>query len=160
MHQSDSRMRALIGLWILAGLMVVGVNGTMLLSLLDEPLAGYSSGVRNADRAFRQYRMRLTAEAEKMTSGMERLTSWFDTRGCGRRTTAIAKNAHFAVVGQKDGPSESGAADVEWHYDQSIKRWVDQAAGPIGRAHLCPRGATRRFHREADCPWGRLFGPG
>jgi hypothetical protein len=78
MHQSDSRMRALIGLWILAGLMVVGVNGTMLLSLLDEPLAGYSSGVRNADRAFRQYRMRLTAETEKMTSGMKRLTSWFD----------------------------------------------------------------------------------
>ena len=77
MHQSDSRMHALIGLWILAGLGVVGVYGTMLLSLLDEPLAGYSNGVRNADRAFRQYRMRLTAEAEKITSGMELLTSWF-----------------------------------------------------------------------------------
>jgi hypothetical protein len=67
----------LIGLWILAGLMVGGVNGTMLLSLLDEPIAGYSSEVRNADRAFQQYRMLLAAEAEKITSGMERLTSWF-----------------------------------------------------------------------------------
>jgi hypothetical protein len=91
MHQSDSRMHALIGLWILAGLMVVGVNGTMLLSLLDEPLAGYSSGVRNADRAFRQYRMRLTAEAEKITSGMERLTSWF-TPGLWKKKNRYCKN--------------------------------------------------------------------
>jgi hypothetical protein len=77
MLRSGSRIHILIGLWILAGLVVVGINATMLLSLLDEPLAGYSDGVRNADRAFRQYRMRSTAEAEKITSGMERLSSWF-----------------------------------------------------------------------------------
>ena len=77
MHRSDSRIQALIGFWILAGLVMVGLNAAMLLSLLDEPLAGHSDGVRNADRAFRQYRLRLTAEAEKITSGMERLTSWF-----------------------------------------------------------------------------------
>jgi len=77
MHRSGNRVHALIGLWILAGLVVVGVNGSMLMSLLDEPLAGYSSDVRNADRGFRNYRMLLTAEAEKITSGMELLTSWF-----------------------------------------------------------------------------------
>ena len=56
MQQSGSRVQALIGLWILTGLVVVGINGAMLMSLLDEPLAGYSPGVRTADRGFRQYR--------------------------------------------------------------------------------------------------------
>ncbi len=77
MHRLGSRTHALIGLWILAGLAVMGVNGTMLMSLLDEPLAGYSSGVREADRGFRHYRMLLTAEAETITSGMDRLANRF-----------------------------------------------------------------------------------
>jgi hypothetical protein len=77
MHLFGNRIHALIGLWILAGLVVVGVNGTALLTLLDEPLVGYSSFVRNADRAFRQYRTRLDTETEKITSGMDLLASWF-----------------------------------------------------------------------------------
>jgi hypothetical protein len=47
------------------------------MSLLDEPLAGYSSEVRSADRGFRQYRMLLTAETEKINLGMDLLASWF-----------------------------------------------------------------------------------
>lgn len=77
MHRLGSGIHILIGLWILAGLTVVGINGYMLMSLLDEPLAGYSSEVRNADRGFRQYRILLTAEAEKITSGMDLLASRF-----------------------------------------------------------------------------------
>ena len=77
MHRLGSRIHALIGLWILAGLVVAAINGYMLMSLLDEPLAGYSSGVRNADRGFRQYRMLSAAEAEKITLGMDLLASWF-----------------------------------------------------------------------------------
>lgn len=77
MHRLGNRMHALIGLWILAGLVVAGVNGSILLSLLDEPLAGYSSAVRDADRGFRQYRLRLAAEAEKIASGMDLLASRF-----------------------------------------------------------------------------------
>ncbi len=80
MHRLGSRVHALIGLWILTGLVVVGINGYMLMSLLDEPLAGYSSTVRNADRGFRKYRILLTAEAEKITSTMDLLARRFTPR--------------------------------------------------------------------------------
>ena len=73
-----NRMRALIGLWVLAGLVVLGVNGFMLMALLDEPLVGYSNAARNADQAFRQYRKLLNAESEKITSGMELLANRFN----------------------------------------------------------------------------------
>ena len=91
MHRLGSRMHVLVGLWILAGLVVVGVNGTMLMSLLDEPLTGYSSGVRIADQGFRKYRMLLTAEAEKITSGMDRLISRFKTGVVEEEKTAFKK---------------------------------------------------------------------
>lgn len=77
MHLLGNRMHALIGLWILAGLAVLGLNGYMLMSLLDEPLAGYSSQVRNADQSFRQYRMLLSAETEKINIGMQWLAKRF-----------------------------------------------------------------------------------
>lgn len=77
MNFMGNRMHGLIGLWILAGLIVAGVNGTMLLSLLDEPLAGYSMQVRNADRSFRQYRLIAKMEAEKIDSGMELIANLF-----------------------------------------------------------------------------------
>jgi hypothetical protein len=77
MQRSGSRVQALIGLWILAGLIVVGINGAVFMSLLDEPLAGYSPGVRTADRGFRQYRTLVAAEARKITSGMDFLVSRF-----------------------------------------------------------------------------------
>lgn len=77
MYRWQSNTHALIGLWILAGLAVAGVNGYKLMSLLDAPLAGYSSEVRSADRGFRQYRMLLTAETEKINLGMDLLASWF-----------------------------------------------------------------------------------
>lgn len=91
MHRLGSRMHVLVGLWILAGLVVVGINGTMLMSLLDEPLAGYSSGVRIADQGFRKYRMLVTAEAEKITSGMDRLISRFETEVVEEEKPAIKK---------------------------------------------------------------------
>ena len=75
MHRLEKRMRVLLGLWVLAGLMVAGINGTMLLQLLDEPLAGYSMVVRNASRGFEQYRVLLATEARKITSGMDLLAS-------------------------------------------------------------------------------------
>jgi hypothetical protein len=80
MQQSGSRVQALIGLWVLTGLVVVGINGAMLMSLLDEPLAGYSPGVRTADRGFRQYRTLVAAEARKITSGMDFLADRFGPR--------------------------------------------------------------------------------
>ncbi|MBR9985319.1 MAG: hypothetical protein KFF68_05360 [Desulfosarcina sp.] len=77
MHRLGSRIHALVGLWILAGLVVAGANGAMLMSLLDDPLAGYSGGVRMADQGFRTYRTRVTAQAEKITSGMDLLIGRF-----------------------------------------------------------------------------------
>lgn len=85
MHRLGNRMHALVGLWILAGLVVAGINGMLLLHLLDEPLAGYSTEVRNVDRGFRQYRMLLTDEARKITSGMDLLASRFAVK-------VVAKN--------------------------------------------------------------------
>lgn len=75
MHRLGNRTHVLIGLWVLAGLVVVGINGTMLMSLLDEPLAGYSDGVRSTDQRFRQYRQLKAAEAQKITSGIDLLAS-------------------------------------------------------------------------------------
>jgi hypothetical protein len=69
---------AWIGLWVLAGLIVTGINGAALLSLLDEPLAGYSSQVRRAARAFRQYQQLLEAEKKKMASGLDLLAGLFE----------------------------------------------------------------------------------
>lgn len=77
MQRWGNRIQALIGLWFLAGLVVIGANGYVLVSLLDEPLSGHSTAVRNADRGFRQYRRLLTAETEKITSGMDRLVKRF-----------------------------------------------------------------------------------
>lgn len=88
MYRSGNRMRALIGLWILTGLVVAGVNGTLLLQLLDEPLAGYSTAVRNASKGFGQYRKLLTAEAQKITSGMDLLASRFTLRVVEEKKTA------------------------------------------------------------------------
>jgi hypothetical protein len=104
MHRFDNRLHAFIGLWILAGLVVAGINGTMLLSLLDEPLAGYSNGVRNADRAFRQYRILLTAEADKITSGMERLTSWFKPAVVEEEKPALNKTPAPPSSAKKEAP--------------------------------------------------------
>ncbi len=77
MNRLGSRTHVLVGLWILAGLVVAGVNGTMLMSLLDEPLAGYSSGVRMADQGFRKYHLLVAAHAEKITSRMDLLIDRF-----------------------------------------------------------------------------------
>lgn len=77
MIRLGSRIQVMIGLWILAGLAVMGINGYALLSLLDEPLAGYSTEVRNADRMFQQFGLLLAAETEKMTSGMDLLARRF-----------------------------------------------------------------------------------
>lgn len=105
MHRLGSRMHVLVGLWILAGLVVVGVNGTMLMSLLDEPLAGYSSGVRIADQGFRKYRMLLTAEAEKITSGMDRLISRFKTGAVEEEKPAIKKPPAPPSIAKKMAPA-------------------------------------------------------
>ncbi len=105
MHRLGSRMHVLIGLWILAGLVVVGVNGTMLMSLLDEPLAGYSSGVRIADQGFRKYRMLVTAQAEKITSGMDRLISRFETGVVEEEKPAIKKPPAPPSIAKKRAPA-------------------------------------------------------
>lgn len=66
-----------IGLWMLAGLVVMGINAYALMSLMDEPLAGYSIGVRHAQGMFQQYRNLLSAETENMDSGMDLLIQRF-----------------------------------------------------------------------------------
>jgi hypothetical protein len=70
-------VHAWIGLWILAGLAVAAVNGYMLASLLDEPLAGYSQKARIAQRGLRQYQVLLTAKAERFASEMDLLAERF-----------------------------------------------------------------------------------
>lgn len=77
MNATDNRVHAWIGLWVLAGLMVAGLNGYMLLALLDAPLAGYSVETRNTDRAFRQYRLLVQAETDKLAGGMDALINRF-----------------------------------------------------------------------------------
>ncbi|MBC2709538.1 MAG: hypothetical protein HGJ94_00555 [Desulfosarcina sp.] len=68
---------ALIGLWILAGLLVAGLNGYTLMALLDAPLSGYSDGVRAADRGMQQCQTLLVAETEKIILGMDLLAYRF-----------------------------------------------------------------------------------
>ena len=70
-------VRLFIGLWVLAGLVVVGINAYALMSLMDEPIAGYSIGIRHAQGMFQQYRNLLNAETENMSSGMDRLIQRF-----------------------------------------------------------------------------------
>ena len=88
------RSRLFIGLWVITGLVVLGINGYVLMSLLDEPLAGYSPGVRQADRGFRQYRQLIRDEAEKIYTGMELLVQRF--------SASVAKIDPLAPVDQKE----------------------------------------------------------
>ncbi|WP_419661994.1 uncharacterized protein Dvar_24360 [Desulfosarcina variabilis str. Montpellier] len=74
------RFQIIIGLWVLAGLMVAGINGYLLLSLLDQPLAGYSPGARQVRRQFQQYQRLLESETEKISSGMQLLAERFASR--------------------------------------------------------------------------------
>jgi hypothetical protein len=103
MHRLENRMRVLIGLWILAGLVVAGINGTLLLQLLDEPLAGYSTAVRNASRGFAQYRMLLTTEARKITSGMDLLASRYTLTVVKKESTA-APDVSVRPAARKGAP--------------------------------------------------------
>lgn len=92
------RVKAFIGLWVIAGLIVLGVNGRAFLSLLDEPLAGYSSGVRMADRGFQQYRQLLSAKTEKISSAMAHLVQRFSVNA-----PAVE---HASAVEQKEAPAK------------------------------------------------------
>jgi hypothetical protein len=71
------RLQVFIGLWVFIGLVVAGINGYALLPLLDEPLAGYSSGALQASRAFQQYRRLMGAETDKISSVMKILAQRF-----------------------------------------------------------------------------------
>lgn len=101
MYRLGSRTHALVGLWILAGLMVVGVNGYVLMALMDEPLAGYSSEVRDVERSLRRYGQLLTAEAQKAISGIDRLASRFAPVAVEPEKPALQKStARSAAVKQ------------------------------------------------------------
>lgn len=105
MHRLGSRIHALVGLWILAGLVVAGVNGAMLMSLLDEPLAGNSSGVRMADQGFRNYRMLAAAQAEKITSGMDLIASRFKPGGVETEIPVVQPPPATPAVVKKTAPA-------------------------------------------------------
>jgi hypothetical protein len=77
MNAWRNRLRIFLGFWIMAGLVVLGINGYALMSLLDEPLAGHSSAVRQVDRGFQQYQRLINTETEKIVSGMELLAHRF-----------------------------------------------------------------------------------
>lgn len=77
MKANKHRLNLLIGLWVLAGLLVLGLNGNVLLSLLDEPLAGYSPGVHQVDQGFRRYRTLLSLNDGERGAGMEQLSQRF-----------------------------------------------------------------------------------
>lgn len=79
MHLLGNRTHALIGLWILLGLVVIGINGAMLMALWSEPLAGYSDQVRDAERALGQYRAAVTATLGATDEGMDALKARFTT---------------------------------------------------------------------------------
>jgi hypothetical protein len=92
---------------------------------------------------------------------MELLTSWFTPVRLWKKKIAVAKNAHFAVIGQEDGthpkvvlPTLTGIMTSR-SSDGSTRRLA------LLDGRICAQGdATRRFYSEADCPWGRLFGQG
>lgn len=88
MHLMGNRTHALIGLWVLAGLVVVGINGAMLMALWSEPLAGYSSQVRDAQRAHGQYRSAVAAAAEATDHGLDALRARFTTTPVPEKTVA------------------------------------------------------------------------
>ncbi len=75
LRQSVSHL--LIGFWILAGLLVAGLNGYALMAFLDSPLSGYSDGIRAADRGMLKFRALLDADTRKTMSGMDRLAKRF-----------------------------------------------------------------------------------
>ncbi len=105
MHRLGSRIHALVGLWILAGLVVVGVNGTMLMSLLDEPLSGYSSGVRMADQGFRNYHLLMAAQAEKITSRMDLLIGRFKPEIVGEGKPVVQQPPAQPALARKRAPA-------------------------------------------------------
>jgi hypothetical protein len=71
------RYQVIFGLWLLVGLVVAGINGYYFVSLLDEPLAGYSPGARQARRQFEQYQQLMETQTRKISSGMKLLAERF-----------------------------------------------------------------------------------
>ncbi len=65
--------RILISCCVLAGLLVVGINGYALLALLDEPLSGYSEGIRTVDRGLLEFRKLSADKSGKVIHGIDRL---------------------------------------------------------------------------------------
>jgi hypothetical protein len=75
----QSAVHLLVGCWLLTGLLVGGLNGYRLMTLLDASLPGYSDGLRAVHRGIQQFQMLLTSETEVIGSGMELLANRFSS---------------------------------------------------------------------------------
>ncbi|MGA6926907.1 MAG: hypothetical protein WBY88_14560 [Desulfosarcina sp.] len=72
--------QALIGLWILAGLLVAGFNAYAIITLLDTPLSGYSDDVRTVERGMQQCRLLLATAIQKNRSEMAAVAERFPSK--------------------------------------------------------------------------------
>ena len=77
MTRTVGSTRFMISLWIVAGLVVAGINGGIGLFLLDAPLSGYSDGVRAIDRGLREYRQRRALASQTVSNAMSALRTRF-----------------------------------------------------------------------------------
>lgn len=94
-------MRMLIGLWILAGLVTMGINGYVLMALLDQPLAGYSSAVRQVGQSIRTYQLLMTTKAEKMSFGMDFLSQRFASKAPTATVSPVIEKATSPSAAEK-----------------------------------------------------------
>lgn len=69
--------QALIGLWILAGLLVAGFNAYAIMTILDTPLPGYSDGVRTVERGMQECRTLMATVTHKNRSEIAALAGRF-----------------------------------------------------------------------------------
>lgn len=68
-------LQMLITLWILAGLLVAGVNGVVGVSLMDAPLSGYSESARRVNQGLHHYHILRNATRENISSAMALLNA-------------------------------------------------------------------------------------
>lgn len=123
-------MQVYIGIWVIIGLVVLGVNGYAFISLVDEPLAGYSPGVQQTDRGLQQYRQMLSAKSEKLSSGLELLAQRF--------TATVPKHGPPEAVDQKKAPVKVAKRPT-----------IETVSLPVLAGIVTSRSAAGRVHRLA-----------
>ena len=68
---SGSRPRLVFGCWMIAALLLVGHNGSKLMTLLSMPMSGQSAQVKLASEKWRQLQDKMSQTAKEMADNMD-----------------------------------------------------------------------------------------